>query len=209
MMHVIVGADAAARGDKRRAILNKLAYEELKWEAMAIEEIADLASTASLLGDTQAFVLVGALNDTERGEDFIDLAEGLMLSPHVFVFEEEKLLKKPSDALGKAGVKPTVLAAVKKAEPFNVFAIANALQTRDRKGAWLLLNKALRQGIAPENIAGVLHWKARDMVAAGRSAKYSRPELVGLSRSLVEIYHDSHRGAGDLGLLLERFILGL
>jgi hypothetical protein len=137
------------------------------------------------------------------------LANGLQDSPHIFIFEEEKLLKKPTDALAKAGIKPTVLVAPKKAEAFNVFAIANALANRDRKSAWLLLSSALRAGVAPENIAGMLHWKARDMVAAGRSAKYSRTELVGLSRTLVEMYHDSHRGAGDLGLLLEKFVLTL
>jgi len=32
---------------------------------------------------------------------------------------------------------------------------------------------------------------------------------VKLSRELVQLYHDSHRGAGDLELLLERFALKL
>ena len=33
--------------------------------------------------------------------------------------------------------------------------------------------------------------------------------VKGLSRELISLYHDSHRGQGDLELLLERFALKL
>jgi len=46
-------------------------------------------------------------------------------------------------------------------------------------------------------VAGLLCWKARAM------------KDVKLSRELVKLYHDSHRGVGDLELLLERFALKL
>jgi hypothetical protein len=57
--------------------------------------------------------------------------------------------------------------------------------------------QALRAGEKPEAIAALLAWKAR---AIGNAA---------LSRELTYMYHDSHRGAGDLELLLERFALKL
>jgi len=209
MMHVIVGVDAVARGALRRKILKKAQAQELRWESMAVEEVATIASTPSLLGDTQTYLLVGALNGGDHGDEYLKLASGFMESPHVFVFEEEKLLKAPTTKLEKAGVSIEVLEAPEKKETFNVFALANALASRDRKQFWLLLTKAARAGVAGENVAGVLHWKVRDMLGSNRVGKYTREELVKLSRDLMSLYHDSHRGAGELTLLLERFALTL
>lgn len=208
-MYVIVGTDATLRGNARRKLLKKKQAEEFAWSDVEPERLAMLASTPALLGDSQAFLLVGALSDAQKGEDFVAMAGGLMESPHTFIFEEEKLLKGPTTKLEKAGVTVTVLAQGEKKETFNVFALANALGNRDRKQFWLLLTKAAHTGVAPENIAGVLHWKVRDMLAKGAAGKYSKEELTGLSRELMELYHDSHRGRGELSLLLERFALTL
>ena len=54
-----------------------------------------------------------------------------------------------------------------------------------------------RAGEKPEAVAGLMAWKARQI------------KNVKLSRELVALYHDSHRGAGELELLLERFALKL
>ena len=72
-----------------------------------------------------------------------------------------------------------------------------ALGAKDRKKLWLGLMQSFRAGEKAEAEAGLMAWKARQM----RDAK--------LSRELVVLYHDSHRGAGDLELLLERFVLSL
>ena len=183
------------------------AAQELRWEDITAEELASLASTASLLGDAETFVLTGAIAG-ERGEEFLDLAKGLAQSPHTFIFEEEKLLKKPTDALAKAGVKPEIHEAKKKAESFNMFGLAQTFGTRDKKKIWIGLQKAARVDAAPEAVAGMLHWKVRDMLGKGSSA-YTKEELNKISRDLVALYHDSHRGAGELELLLERFALTL
>lgn len=194
MIRVVVGADA--RG------------EELRWETMPIEEVATLASTASLLGDTRVFVLAGALSG-ELADEFFDLVPGLVQSPHTFIFTEESLLKKQIDRLAKYKVVAEV--SPKKApaqEPFSVFALANVFATRDRKKLWLLFAEAGRKGVAPEAVAGMLHWKVRDLLAKD-GGKYKKEELMQLSRELVTLYHDAHRGLGPLDLLLERFILRL
>src|SRR5262245_15364657 len=93
---------------------------ELKWEALSIEELANLASTPALFGGSHIYRLVGALAG-ERSEEFLDLAEGLVESPHTFIFEEEKLLKKPTDILKKAGAKLEIHEPKKKEESFNMF----------------------------------------------------------------------------------------
>lgn len=170
--------------------------EELKWEAMSAEELATIASTPTLFGGSRTFSLTGALA-SERGEEFLELAEGLVESPHTFIFEEEKLLKAPTVALQKAGATIEIEKVEKKERVFDEFGITRALAAGDRKRLWLGLWRALRAGEKPEAVAGLLAWKARQMKDAN------------LSRELVWMYHDSHRGAGDLALLLERFALKL
>lgn len=208
MMHVLVGGSSAARSKKRQALLARTTAEELVWENVSVEELATRASTESFLGDTYGYVLSGALGG-ERGDEFLSLAKGLVASPHVFVFEEEKLLKRPTDMLTKAGADIEVLPEIKKAEAFNVFGLANVFGSRDKKQLWLQLQEAERRGVAPEAIAGMLHWKVRDMLGKGAVGKFSQKELQKISRELVSLYHDSHRGGGELSLLLERWALTL
>lgn len=175
--------------------------EELKWENMSAEEIAALASTPSLFGlpgqgGARTFVLSGVLY-SDRGEEFLGIAETLAESPHTFVFEEEKLLKKETETLAKAGAKIETAKIERKEFKFDQFGIADSLGVRDKKKLWLALYQALRAGEKPEAIAGLIAWKARAM---GDKK---------LSREITFLYHDSHRGAGDLELLLERFALKL
>lgn len=178
-----------------KVLINKKGSgEELKWETLTIEELGTLASTPDMFGGTRMFVLVGALYG-ERGEEFVDMVEALQESPHTFVFEEEKLLKAERTVLEKAGAKIEESKKVAKEWKFDQHGIAAALGTKDRKKLWLGLMAAFAAGEKGEAVAGLMAWKARQM------------RDVGLSRTLVRLYHDSHRGAGDLELLLERFAL--
>lgn len=170
--------------------------DELKWEQISQDELRSLASTADMFGGTNTYVLVGAAN-SERGEEFVDLAEAFVESPHTFIFEEEKLLKAVTDALTKAGAKIEIQKAEKKAFAFDQYGVAAALGSKDKKKLWLGLMQSFRAGEKAEAVAGLMAWKARQL------------KDVKLSRELVTLYHDSHRGAGDLELLLERFALKL
>lgn len=171
--------------------------EELKWDSISMEELGSLASTPDMFGGARTFLFVGAING-ERQEEFLDMAETLVESPHMFVFEEEKLLKAETDALTKAGAKiEKVEKKAAKEWAFDQHGIATALGTKDKKKLWLGLMSAFRSGEKGEAVAGLMAWKARQI------------KNVELSRELVKLYHDSHRGAGELELLLERFALKL
>ncbi|TSC68150.1 MAG: hypothetical protein G01um101456_731 [Parcubacteria group bacterium Gr01-1014_56] len=187
MLTVVVGKNKKSFG-----------AEELKWENLSIEDITILASTQALFGGARTFLLSNAIAG-ERGEEFLDLAKELVASPHTFIFEEEKLLKAPTEKLTKAGAKIEKKPASSEGREwkFDQFGITSALAAHDKKKLWLGLTQALRAGEKPEALAGLLAWKARQM---GDSK---------LSRELTFMYHDSHRGAGDLELLLERFALKL
>src|SRR3569623_165213 len=182
--------------------------EEVKWEIMQADELASLASTDALFGGTSTFVFVGALNGA-RGDEFLKFAKEFAESAHTFIFEEEKLLKRETDIVTKAGAKVEKVETGKKERGFDPHGLTFALGSRDNKKLWLGLTAALKEGEKPEAIAGLLHWKARDMLSKNTPGKYSREEMKNLSRELVSLYHDSHRGLGDLELLLERFALKL
>ncbi len=170
--------------------------EELKWEQLGIDELASLASTAALFGGAQTYVLEGALNSERQGE-FVELLEVFAASPHTFVLVEEKLLKAERVAAEKVGAKIEEEKKIKKEWAFDNFGVATALGAKDKKKLWLGLMNSFAAGEKGEAVAGLMAWKARQM------------KNVQLSRELVKLYHDSHRGDGDLELLLERFALKL
>lgn len=202
-MRIVVGKAAQNPAEKRSSAAPRpfsqqgfASREEIKWENVSMEEVVGLATTTSLFGGARMFVFTGALLG-DRGEEFLDLAKEFVHSPHTFVFEEEKLLKRETDILTKAGAKIERVETTKKEWKFDQFGLTSALAAHDKKKLWLGLTQALRAGEKAEAIAGLLAWKARQMKDAE------------LSRELTWMYHDSHRGAGDLELLLERFALKL
>lgn len=165
--------------------------EEFKWQDLGHDEIVSMASTPALFGGNQTYVLAGALVALS------DMLDALAESPHTFIFEEEKLLKAERTKVEKLGGKIEEGKVIKKEWKFDNFGVASALGTRDRKKLWLGLMQSFAAGEKAEAVAGLMCWKARQM----RDVK--------LSRQLTWLYHDSHRGAGNLELLLERFALKL
>ena len=186
--------------------------QELKWENLSTEDLLGLAATTSMFGGKETYVLVGAIN-SDRQEEFLDLAIALAESPNTFIFEEEKLLKDSTVALEKAGAeiviekRPSGTRLPAGRQGFDPFGLTFAFAARDRKKLWLGLMQAFKAGEKAEAVAGLLNWKLRQELERATGAK--REQLIILSRQLVFMYHDSHRGAGDLELLLERFALRL
>jgi len=231
MLTVVIGGTADERLAARRRAAGVVFLEELESGSVTPEELALRAGTPTLTGETRGFFMRGVFSgslraekeesvyeedvrETERVDDgetreaFLSLAEGLCASPHIFVFEEEKVPARTVATLRLAGASVSEFEKEKKAEPFNVFAMARAFESGDKKRLWLLLVRALRAGVAPENVAGILTWKARTSLASSRTqAEKERWRIF--SRNLVVAYHESHRGGGELALLLERFVLSM
>ncbi|MFA6601711.1 MAG: hypothetical protein WCT02_02510 [Candidatus Paceibacterota bacterium] len=110
---------------------------------------------------------------------------------------------------------------------FNIFSLADAIGSREAGRAWAIYREAIDNDLEPESIIGTLFWQVKSMILA-RDAKsateaglspfvyskakkgaanYSAPELAELSRKLIEIYHDSHRGLVNGELATERLLL--
>jgi hypothetical protein len=86
--------------------------------------------------------------------------------------------------------------------------LVNALGVHDGKKLWLEIVRALSAGDAPEQIHGLLHWKARDILEKG-SRSWRASEARGLSLALITLLMDSRRIGLDLSESLERFALSM
>ena len=117
----------------------------------------------------------------------------------------------------------------KKGREFNIFSLTDAIGARDRRGAWIIYQRALSQGVAPEEIFWKIVWQVKSLLLASKTESaeeagmktypYSKAkgylknfevgELLSLSEGLVLGYHDVRRGQGDMETCIEKTILSL
>lgn len=202
MLTLLIGTDAARAKERLSALAGRAPSTALAAD-IAPAQLLSLAQSASLFGEPSTYALSGLFADEAREEELIALLPALARSEHLFLLEEESgvVLAK---AVEKA--KGTVIKAKAEAkkETSDPFALANALGKRDKRELWLLYRKAIDEGAAPEQLIGMLAWKARQMLAR-EGSEASRK----LSSDIVAAYHESRRGGGEMELLLERLILTL
>jgi hypothetical protein len=148
-------------------------------------------------------------------------------SQNTFLILEGALLAPVKKSYAKHAASSEEFIAVKN-ERFNTFAMADALAQKDRRQLWVLLQNAKREGLAAEEIIGMLWWQLKALRLADvtsnaaqagmkdfpynkakRSlAKFAPGEVIKNSHTLLELYHDGHAGLRDIDLALEQWVLG-
>lgn len=204
MLKIIIGPDSARATAKAAALGKHPLREMLRREDLQAAVLVAKAEEQTLFGDTRAYVADEEVTETIAQELLVS-APALVASAHLFVFETEgspsvtKLLEKTKGDISKVKAPP-------KEKVFDVFSLSNAYAKRDRKKLWLLLREAEEHNTPAEAVVGILAWKARTELAGAGAKDFA---AVLRSSELVRMYHDAHRGEGDLALLLERFVLKL
>ncbi|MDB5194705.1 MAG: hypothetical protein JWN50_719 [Parcubacteria group bacterium] len=121
--------------------------------------------------------------------------------------------------------------AVKSAKTgadFNTFALTDAFGERRKKDAWVLYQKALASGQAPEQVFYKVVWLVKSMLLAARTNEkdsglnpfvykksksflknWKEGEIEKLSEDLVVGFHKTRRGETDMETLLEKMLLSL
>jgi DNA polymerase III delta subunit len=180
-----------------------------------------------------------SLNE-EAAEKLADFIPSMNESPNIFIALEGKLSADLKKAYEKSAEKVvefelkseaggfksgTGMAGSKK--DFNIFALGDALGSRDSLKAWNVYRQAVENGQESESILGTLFWQVKSMIqaygakSAGEaglnpfvyskskkfSSNYSSPELKNLLEDLIILYHDGHRGMVDMELGIERMLL--
>lgn len=193
------------------------------------ETLSEQAVTRGLFGEVSVFVFDGVLEKKEDQENVAQLVSILSVSPNHFLIFEPALIKELADE-ARTSASEMIECSVKKGDErpaFNIFSLGDALGERNKKELWVRYQQAVLFGLEPEEVCNTLFWTVKNMVlmktsddagdlnpfvakkARGFAKNYEVKELADLSRALVTLYHEGHRGGEPMNIALERFILRL
>jgi DNA polymerase III delta subunit len=235
MLYAIIGNDREKALGKLDALIESLSkrYDDpsivrIGEESLATGALEEYTGAKDLFHDKIIIVLDELLESTEgdveaRLPDFKE-------SENIFIVLQRKPKAEQKKKLEKYAEKIEEVELPKgKKESFDIFSLTDALGRRDRKQTWVLYQKAKESGAEEEQLHGMLFWIVKGMLLASASSSakesglspfvyskangfaknYTRAELEKLSSDLVTLYHESRRGAHELPIALEQFILSL
>lgn len=190
--------------------------------------IANAAATASLFGEPLVYLVDTPSTNTEMYQEVIDSLELMQDGTHTFIVIESTLLAAEKKRFEKYASEMKEFKSVAK-ERFNNFALADALAKKDKRLLWLLFNEARLEGIAMEELSGVLWWQLKTLRLAAMTSNAAEAgmkdfpyqkakrslsgfvpgELERLSHSFLAIMHDSRRGMFEFDQAFEKWVLSL
>ena len=129
-------------------------------------------------------------------------------SKNSFIFSEGKLDKGTIDEFKKARAELNIFELPKeKQEKFNNFLLTYAFEERDKFKLWLYFRQAMDLGIELEPLAGVLFWKAKDMILKKNFRNFTENELVDFAGKISYLLPETRRQGIDDESAFEKFIL--
>lgn len=227
MLYVFHGSDINKSLEKARTLANSLRAK--KPDATYIEVIADNWSSSiveenvggqGLFSSKYIIFLNRVTENAEAKENLPDFIQIMHESTNIFILLEGKLNADLKKTVEKYAEKVVATDIIEKSSSsrfsnsntgeFNIFALADAVGSRNVLKSWTLYRQAVDSGLEAENIIGVLFWKVKTMIASRKfGGTYSEGELSQLLTDLIRIYHDGHRGAVDSEYAVERMMLSL
>jgi len=206
MIYILIGGDTKNKNVYIKELTKGSESFFVREEKMDRALIMSYSYNVNLFDIRSSIIMENVLGADEVNLKTDDL-EFLKKSETLFIFKEDKLLKTLQDKYKKyAEIKMFEEKKFLGREKFNVFSITDAYIRRDKIGAWTLYNEALKEGIEPEAIAGVLFWKIKTLLLANPNEKV-KDDLKKKSSMIVNLYHKAHKGELDLTIGLEQFIL--
>jgi len=163
-------------------------------------------------------------------EYVLDRLEGLKESEQIFLFLESKVDVASLKKIEKHSEKTQEFEKKSDLKPqLNVFAIADGLLEKDKKKLWVSFIDLLDKGGVPEEIHGILFWQVKNMILASRatstgetglspfvyknalrgSRNYKTEDLQRMSGELVDMTHRVRSGQGELGVMIEKWMLSI
>ncbi len=149
--------------------------------------------------------IIGGANEEMR-QTLIDALKMMKESDEEFFVLEGALDAATRKQIEKFAEKSEKFDAAKKEKDNSIFALANALQRRDKKALWVGLMQEYAKSAAPEAVHGLLFWGAKQMLMKSRESK-ERAHAEFLVAELAELPHAARRRGEELEYALERFVL--
>lgn len=206
------------------------AYDEVNADNWNIATMEAHIGGQGLFSSKYIIFLNKITENAEAAEAIKDFITAMQESANIFIIFEGKLnadLKKVLLKNAEKAIESELATKLAKKE-FNIFALGDALGSRDAVRSWFIYREAVANGNEPEGVVGTLFWQVKAVLLAynAKSAaeaglnpfvyskaksyakNYSRAEMQKLAHDLVTLYHDGHRGLVDLELGVERWLLG-
>ncbi len=229
MIYVFLGDDSDKKLKAREEVLKNFPEREvffLNEGNFSRDQFQNFLAGSDLFAKKYVIVL-GSLISSDVSDFVLDKARQMQESENIFIILETEILKASSEILKKVAKDWKTFDLPKTTETkFNIFSITDAFGARDKKNTWVLMQKALQEGIAAEEILNILIWQTKNLlfVVGGEDMKstslspfvynksknysknYKPEELKDISRQLVTMFHESHLGL-ELEPNLEKFLL--
>ena len=231
MLKLYFGTDRQAVRDAATDFIEKSAAPDatvttLDAQSYTPGQIADALGATSLFGGEEWFVIDTPAANADMAQEVKENVAEMAESPNTFLVLEESLLAAAKKSYAKYAASSEEFTATKN-ERFNTFVMADALAQKDRRQLWVLLQGAKAEGLAAEEIIGMLWWQLKalrlaDVTSTASEAgmkdfpynkakralrTFAPGEVTALSQSLLELYHDGHGGVRDIDLALEEWVL--
>ncbi len=238
MLYLFTGSDKEKARAKFRADLNALrakkpdaSFVEMDELSFSPARVEELLTTRGIFEKAVIAAFRNLLNNEEAAAFLAKNARGLASSENVFLLCEDDAtktalapLEKHADKVWRSTAKPQ-----QKEFPI-VFPFAEAFLARDKKKAWILLQRIFSANTPPEQIFGALFWQVKTATLVKKAQKsgsvaalglkpfvrskaerlcrgYSERELGELLGEIVDLYHSREDGGLEPALALERLVL--
>ncbi len=240
MLYVFHGLDIRQSREKAHKLIDSLrakkpdaAFEEVSGDNWNTSTIESHLGGQGLFSNKYIIFLDRVTENDEAKEGISGFMAAMNESPNIFVALEGKLNVELKKAFEKSAEKVVVSEEKSasstsfKKQDFNIFALADAIGSRDPFKAWTIYRQAVDDGLESESILGTIFWQVKSMLLAAKAktasecglspfvfskskryaANYSENELAKLSGDIISMYHNGHRGMNDLELATERMML--
>lgn len=236
MLYAIYGTDTHKTRKKLHELLDSVVSKKPDSEVFKIttenfsESSLDEFTASQGLFEKKYIVVLDNLFEKKDVKDFVvDKVLDMSKSENLFLMIDIKIDASSLKKIEKSAEKVFNFDKKEEKENFNIFSITNGLLERNKKKFWTSYVQFIKDGIPPEEIHGIFFWQVKNMIIASKTdslkesnlspfayknalsgaKKYKPEELSLMSESLVTMTHKVRQGEGDLGVMLERWVLGL
>jgi len=235
MLYLFYGSDIKNAREKVRDLVASLLKRKpdasrfrLDKETFTEDAFKEYLGSQGLFSLRCIVVLDRVFESEEGRESVVESVKDMSSSNNIFILLESDIDAKTLPKLTKYSEKIQEFTldakgSVPKSD-FNIFSLTDAIGNRDTKRAWVVYQKALRFGSAPEEIHGMIFWQIKTMLMVSKHSttglkpfvvskarrflnKWDETELEAFSSKLVRVYHDAHLGKFNLEIGLEQLLL--
>lgn len=202
---------------------------ELDSDTFSVNQIEELTAGRGLFEGKYIVFLFHVLSTDHGEEALLERLDALKSAQHIFVLVEDLISSKHLKKIKPHAEAVQEFAKNTEKKEYKPFPLSDAYGRRDKRNAWIELQKARNTEQQAESIHGVLAWQTRLMLLAkeydtaeeagesgypfkkakGFSRNFSQAELRRNFQRLTKSYHEAHRGQYHLYDAIEQFLLEL